>query len=324
MKCINKYIKGIGCAFLTSVLLSGCGEKADIITPYEVQAYSSSLYEGELYSVKNKLCVASENIELANYQTDTTLHAAALFGVNQEAVYYAYDIHEQLEPASTTKILTAYVALKYGNLSDVVTVGSSLYNLDPESSVAGLQVGDQLTMEDLIYGLLLPSGNDCALVVAEHISGSVDAFVNLMNEEAAQLMATNTHFTNPHGLSDPNHYTTAYDLYLMFNACLKDERFVKMLEATTYDCNITGADGTMRTEVFEPTNFYAAGLAEPPSNVTVVGGKTGTTNEAGACLILLERDATLNPYISIVMGGSTKAVLYDNMTALIQALPAGE
>lgn len=324
MRCINKYKKGIGCVLFTAVLLSGCGEKADVIAPYEVQEYSASLYEGDLYSVKNKLCVTTENIELANYQTDTTLHAAALFGINQEAVYYAYDIHNRLEPASTTKVLTAYVALKYGNLSDIVTVGSSIESLDPESSVAGLQVGDRLTMEDLIYGLLLPSGNDCAVVVAEHISGSVDAFVSLMNEEAANLMATNTHFTNPHGLSDPNHYTTAYDLYLIFNECLKDERYVKMLEATSYPCNITGADGTVRTELFEPTNFYAAGLAEQPSNITVIGGKTGTTDEAGSCLILLDRDASLNPYISIVMGGSTKTVLYDNMTALLQALPASE
>lgn len=321
MKCINKYIKGIGCVLFTAVLLSGCGEKEDIIAPYEIQEYSASLYEGDLYSVKNRLCVANDNIELANYQTDTTLHAAALFGVNQETVYYAYDIHERLEPASTTKVLTAYVALKYGNLSDTVTVGEGILSLDPESSVAGLQVGDQVTVEDLIYGLLLPSGNDCAVVIAEHISGSTEAFMSLMNEEAARLMATNTHFVNPHGLPDPNHYTTAYDLYLIFNECLKDERFVQILAASTYTCNITGADGIVRTEVFEPTNFYAAELAAPPSNVTVIGGKTGTTDEAGSCLILFNQDASSNPYISIVMGGSTKTVLYDNMTALIQALP---
>ena len=86
-----------------------------------------------------------------------------------------------------------------------------------DSSVAGLRSGVQLTLEDLLYGLMLPSGNDSAVAIAEHISGSVDAFVELMNKEANALGATNSHFVNPHGYHDENHYTTAYDLYLIFN-----------------------------------------------------------------------------------------------------------
>ena len=114
------------------------------------------------------------------------------------------------------KILTLYLALKYGTLSDIVTVSDNAVAVPSDSSVAGLRSGVQLTLEDLLYGLMLPSGNDSAVAIAEHISGSVDAFVELMNKEANALGATNSHFVNPHGYHDENHYTTAYDLYLSF------------------------------------------------------------------------------------------------------------
>ena len=96
-----------------------------------------------------------------------------------------------------------------------MTVSRRAVTFDVDASVCGLQENDQITMEALLYGLLLHSGNDNAIAIAEHISGSVEAFVELMNEEARKLGATNTHFTNPHGLHEADHYTTAYDLYLI-------------------------------------------------------------------------------------------------------------
>lgn len=321
MKCISKKLKFACCILLSGILFSGCAVPEASIVPYETENYNKSLYRGSLFA--SDLCVSKDNLELNGYQTDATLHAAALFGVNQQQVYYAYNIHERLYPASTTKILTALIALKYGDLSDVVTVSShATTELDPESSVAGLKEGDQITMEGLLYGLLLASGNDSAVAIAEHISGSVGAFVDLMNQEARNLGATNSHFVNPHGLQDPDHYTTAYDLYLMFNEAIKDERFLNIVEAASYSTVITGADGSGRSVTWTPTNYYAKGIAVMPGNVTIAGGKTGTTDEAGSCLVLLSRDAQNNPYISIVMGGSTKTVLYNDMTALINALPA--
>ena len=185
------------------------------------------------------------------------------------------------------------------------------------SSVCGLQAGDTLTLYDLLCGLLLQSGNDAGIAIAEHVSGSEEAFVSLMNEEAKKLGATGTNFTNPHGLQDENHYTTAYDLYLMFNAALQDERFVEILEKTTYSASITGGDGTARTQEWSPTNYYALGEAKAPDGVRVLGGKTGTTDEAGSCLILYSEDIENRPYISIVMGADEKSILYDEMSALL-------
>lgn len=130
--------------------------------------------------------------------------------------------------------MTAYVALKYGNLDDMVTISERATDFAEDEQVCGLQAGDQLSLRDLLNGLLLYSGNDCAVAIAEHVSGSVEAFVDKMNEEARNLGATGTHFVNPHGLQNEDHYTTAYDLYLMFNACLQNPQFVEMISQTSY------------------------------------------------------------------------------------------
>lgn len=282
---------------------------------YERTAYNQKLFEGDMFA--ENLCVSDSDVALAGFTDNTSLHAAGLFDINEANVLYGYHLYEKLFPANTTKVMTAYVALKYGNLEDTVTVSEHAVDLEWDSSVCGLQAGDTLTLYDLLCGLLLQSGNDAGIAIAEHVSGSEEAFVSLMNEEAKKLGATGTNFTNPHGLQDENHYTTAYDLYLMFNAALQDERFVEILEKTTYSASITGGDGTARTQEWSPTNYYALGEAKAPDGVRVLGGKTGTTDEAGSCLILYSEDIENRPYISIVMGADEKSILYDEMSALL-------
>ena len=174
-------------------------------------------------------------------------------------------------------------------------------------------------MRDLLNGLLLYSVNVCAVAIAEHVSGSVEAFVDKMNEEARNLGATGTHFVTPRGLQNEDHYSTAYDLYLMFNACLQNPQFVEMISQTSYTANLTSASGVPYTMTWEPTNYYASGDAAAAEGVMVIGGKTGTTDEAGSCLVLYEQDQQGRPYISIVMGASQKSILYDNMTRLMSS-----
>lgn len=321
MRCTDRCRR----VFFGSVLLifilfiAGCSEKEPVISAYEQSAYNRDLYRADLYA--QDLCVAETNIELPGYVTDPGLHAAGLFGISQKQVLYAQNLHERLYPASTTKILTAYVALKYGNLSDLVTVSRRAVTFDVDASVCGLQENDQVTLEALLCGLLLHSGNDNAIAIAEHISGSVEAFAELMNEEAGKLGATNTHFTNPHGLHEPEHYTTAYDLYLIFNECLKNETFLTMISQPSYTATIQNPASGTRQLTWTPSHFYAQGLASAPQNATIVGGKTGTEDLAGSCLVLLEKDLAGNPYISIVMGAPDKTVLYNDMTSLISAIP---
>ena len=174
-------------------------------------------------------------------------------------------------------------------------------------------------MYDLVCGLLLHSGNDCGTAIAEHIAGSEEAFAEMMNEEAASLGATGTHFVNPHGLHDENHYTTAYDLYLIFNECIKDERFVEIISMDSYDGTLTGADGTVRKETWTPTQAYGAGEATEPTGIRVLGGKTGTTELAGNCVILYDEDLNEHPYISVIMGADGPTRLYEQMNELMQA-----
>lgn len=285
---------------------------------YETEHYNQNLYQGLFFA--QDLCVASENVALDGFSGDAGLHAAGLFDVEQKQVLYADRMYAQLYPASTTKLMTAYLTLKYGNLEDVVTVSDTAVSyFEPEATLCGLQAGDQLTLYDLLCGLVLASGNDNAVVIAEHLGGSIEGFAEKMNQEALVLGATHSHFMNPHGLHEADHYTTAYDLYLIFNECIKDARFLDIIGMKSYVGTLTGADGSVRTAQWTPTNYYSAGLAEAPPGVQVIGGKTGTTDEAGSCVILYNLDSAGKPFISIVMGAGDKEILYQDMTQLLTA-----
>ena len=285
------------------------------IAEYESGQYGKQIYKEDI--PVDYLCVTSKNVENEAFVTEDDFHAAALFRLEQADVIYADDIHERLYPASTTKILTAYLAIKYGNLEDVVTVSENATGVPLDSSRAGLRTGDRLTLEDLLYGLLLPSGNDSAVAIAEHISGSESAFAELMNDEAYMLGATNSHFVNAHGYHNENHYTTAYDLYLILKECVKQDAFLKVISSNSYHTKITQKNGTYREVIWNQSNQYVNGGRTAPEGVMVIGGKTGTTDEAGACLVLYETDEDAKPYISIIMGAASKPKLYDNMTKLI-------
>lgn len=150
---------------------------------------------------------------------------AGTFNLATNTVTYAQNIYEKLYPASTTKILTAYIALKYGNLEDYVTVSENAADQASDSSVCGLKAGDVVQLKDLLYGMMLKSGNDAAIAIAEHIGGSVEGFADMMNQEALAMGATRSHFVNPNGLPDENHYTSVYDLYLISRMQCRIRRF---------------------------------------------------------------------------------------------------
>ena len=311
---------------LTVIIFSGAGAagayflnnaSGDQLLYYEQKNYRQSIWQGTFFA--QDLCVAAENVSLDGFADEDSLHAAGLFDINSNQVVYGFRLYDKLYPASTTKIMTAYLALKYGNLDDIVTVSEHATDFNWDEVTSGLRTGDQVSLYDLVCGLMLRSGNDCGTAIAEHISGSEEAFAELMNREARALGATGTHFTNPHGLHDENHYTTAYDLYLIFNACLKDERFVEIISMDSYDGTLTGADGTVRTETWIPSNYYSNGTVEAPDGVRVFGGKTGTTDQAGCCVILYSEDMQEHPYISVIMGAEDKNFLYQEMNRLFTA-----
>lgn len=288
------------------------------VASYESKTYSKSVAKNELYT--NQICVSSKDVAYDKFNPEIELDSAGLFQLEESETIYAENIHEKVYPASITKMLTAYLALKYGNLDDVVTVGENAMNVPWDSSKAYLKLGDQLTLRDLLYSLMLASGNDSAVAIAEHISGSEEAFVSLMNEEANKMGATNTHFTNSHGYHDDNHYTTAYDLYLILNKCIENEEFVKIITDDSYSVEVKQVDGSMRKMTWRQSNMFLTGEYEIPDNITLLGGKTGTTLKAGACLILYVEDSNSKPYISVVMGAESKTDLYESMNKLISTI----
>ncbi len=269
-------------------------------------------------SFAKNLCVSeSGSVPLEGISQEPS-QFGGLFDLGGKRVLYGQNIYERLYPASITKIMTALVALKNGNLSDVVTVSQSALNLEEGSQLCGFQVGDQLTLEQMLYGLLIYSGNDAAAAIAEHIGGTQENFVQMMNEEIARLGMTNTHFTNPHGLQDMEHYTSIYDIYLMLNEAIKYPKFVEIIQMNAYTLPVRNASGQENGLYLESTDYYLIGEATEPKGVTVLGGKTGTTDEAGNCLALVSQNEYGQTFISIVTNAESKPVLYEQMNQLLE------
>lgn len=279
---------------------------------------SSLLSENIAEPFAGELCVASGEVNTSALALSA--YSAGLFDLNGETTVYAKDVFTHRSPASITKIMTALVTLKYGNLDDVVTVTETAKDIEYGSSVCDIQPGDVLSLRQLLYGMMIASGNDAAMMIAEHVGGSVQGFVDMMNQEAAAIGATGSHFTNPHGLTDSEHYTTVYDIYLMLNAALKYEVFQDIISRKNYYAEYTRGDGSAVAVTWESTNHYFTGDADAPEGVVVYGGKTGTTDDAGACLSLLVKDAYGNPYVSVILHSETKDSLYPEMNELLSLI----
>lgn len=215
-------------------------------------------------------------------------------------VLYEKNSHEKMYPASTTKILTALLVLEKGNLSDTVTVSKEAVNsLSGGYVTPYISIGEELTVEQLLNVLLVPSGNVAGNVLAEYISGSVDEFVDLMNSRAKEIGCTNTHFTNPYGMHDENHYSTAYDLYLIAKEAMKYEDFRTIVAKPTY--------------TLAPTNRYSKDdrllystndLIKPSSSnyyEYALGIKTGFTTPAKACLVAAAQKDNMTLY-AVILG----------------------
>lgn len=263
------------------------------------------------------LCVVTKDVALDSVSLDDS-QSGVLLNLSDKKVLYAKGAYNKVYPASITKIMTAMLALKYGNMDDTVTISQENVTLESGSQVAGFQAGDQVTMDQLLHCLLVYSANDAASAIAEHIGGSTDKFVEMMNSFAAELGCTGTHFTNPHGLQDENHYTTPYDIYLMLKEALNYPEFTDITQMASYTVSYKHSDGSDASATLPATDHYLTGEAATPKDVTILGGKTGTTDKAGNCLALLSQNAYGKPFISIVMGASSKDVLYQEMTSLLQ------
>lgn len=324
MRCTNRLV----CLLLTAALIltAGCGtDTLDLESPYDIYTTTGNIGISASDTVSDKayfasnLCVA-EDVSLGTDTTNSQVaEGAGAFNLATSSVVYAKNLYEKLYPASTTKILTAYIAIKYcDDLDAYVTVSENAVHQASDSSVCNLKTGDVIRLRDLLYGLMLRSGNDAAVAIAEYISGDVESFATLMNEEAIAMGATRSHFVNPNGLPDENHYTTVYDMYLIFSNAVQNETFLDIISTKSYDTVYTDASGEQVERTWENTNQYLTGATNAPEGFTVVGGKTGTTGEAGYCLVLYSYNASNQPIISIVFKADGKSNLYLLMNEMLQ------
>lgn len=253
--------------------------------------------------------------------------AAILIDTSSERILYSKNERDKMYPASTTKILTAILTIENCNLEDVVTVPyEAIASIPSGYSVAALQPGEQLTVKQLLQVMLVHSANDAANVLAYHVSGSIDAFANLMNQKVLELGLQNTHFTNPSGAHDENHYTTAYDLAIIMKYCMKNSTF-RNLSGLKY-CKIP-ATNKYEERVFNTTNELLTNNSS--SNYYykyAIAGKTGYTTEAKNCLVSVANKDNLELICVLLSAGlypnnlsakfvDTKALFdygYDNYT----------
>ena len=325
MKCTSKLLfSGI---LIFSLLTCGCSSDVAIDDPYDISvsatnASSEALtdFSGSSASIHyfaEDLCVAPKEQTHSDAVTDEVVEAMGVFLPTDGTISYQKNIYKKMYPASTTKILTAYLAITQANPDDTVTISEHAADQASDSSVCGMRAGDRIKLSDLLYGLMLKSGNDAAVAIAEHISGSEEAFAELMNETARSFGATNSHFVNANGLHDEDHYTCVYDLYLIFAHAIEEDFFMQLIQTTSYTVYYTDASGTQASQTWTNTNKYLNGEVTQPDGITVLGGKTGTTNAAGYCLVLLSNNDKKEPVISVILKSDGRSNLYYVMNQVL-------
>ena len=331
MRCISKFTAVCICVLLAAVSICGCGSRS-------LPSGSMSFRENSSFSNYNflvnesgaaevadpfawNLCIPAEEApdELLEGMNDAA--AGALFDLTNKTTLYAREINTRMYPASLTKIMTALVALENMTSDTILTASSDVWVLESNAQVAGINPGDTMTLDQALHLLLIYSANDVAIMIAENVGGSTSNFIQMMNDEAKKLGSTNTNFINSNGLSDQNHYTTPYDMYLIFNAAMQYTSFQEIINMGTYSTVYHDSNGGDKQLTVNSTNYYLMNYTKPPTGVTVIGGKTGTTTAAGHCLILLCRDISGNPYIAVIMRARDVDELYNDMNELLKKVP---
>jgi len=251
---------------------------------------------------------ASEDLNLSG-------QAAILIDYESGAILYEKNMDERLYPASTTKILTAILAIEYGKMDEMVTVDPEVISLTKGSHIA-LDYYEEVSFEDLLNALLIQSANDASLALAKHIAGSIEGFVEMMNEKAKELGAKNTNFVNPNGLHNDNHYTTAYDMALIAKYAMANETLREIASKSSYTIGPTNKKDESRYLYSTNSFFYGNdkinlnGQLIPVKYDGVICGKTGYTPEAKNCLVTLaERNG--QSLIAVVLKSNGKEVYAD-------------
>jgi len=242
----------------------------------------------------------------SNISTEPIINsrAAIVYDRISGHILYGKNENEKRKMASTTKIMTAIIVIENSNLDDIITISSKAAGTG--GSRLGLHTNDKVSVRDLLYGLMLCSGNDAAVALAEYVGGDLSEFANLMNKKCTSLNLHSTHFVTPHGLDNDDHYTTAYELAVITNYALKNDVFYNYVSTKNYTVSING-----RSKNLSNTNELLGNLNG------VYGVKTGFTNGANRCLVTSVKRGNMD-LICIVLGADTKKDRTNDSIQLIE------
>lgn len=312
MKIKEFFLRRLGAAALALTLLMNAA-------PLSAYAVNDSEGDGASTSdsTDNTAVTTADNdssvTALASNSPALDATAALLVSPDSGMVLYSKNADQKRYPASTTKIMTALLTLEnVSNLDETVTSEAvDFENVTADSSNAGILLGEQVTVRDLLYALMLPSANEAAYMLARHVGGSWEQFVDMMNDRAAELGCTGTHFCNPCGLHEEDHYTTAHDLYLIAKEAIKDVTFRDIVSTVQHRMAKTNLH---EERIIYTTNQLIFSSFQPWSYANCLGIKTGHTSQAGNCFVGYAEygDAKL---FSVVLGCSDSSKEYPSVAA---------
>lgn len=242
----------------------------------------------------------------------------------EHEVLVAKNTYDKIYFASITKLTTIMVALDYINangidINDFVTVNKKYDLRELKGGPFDMGIGSKITIKNLLHGILISSNNYYTLILADYVAGSEEAFVNLMNQKVEQLGCVNTHYANPHGLDMPNHYSCAYDIYLIIKAASKYEIINEIDQLPEYDYTYLNPSGNPIDIKAPATNQFVYGNAKLQPGVEILAWKTGTTDNAGKCLVMYFKYKDEN-YVSLITVDPKEADLYDCYVKLLTYL----
>ena len=255
-------------------------------------------------NISNDLLISSETANISENSLNLNSKSCIVLDRKSKDVLYGKNEKNKVKMASTTKIMTAIVVIENADLNKTVEISKK--SASTGGSRLGLKTSDKITINHLLYGLMLCSGNDAAVALAESVAGSISSFANLMNNKAIELGLENTHFETPHGLDSDNHYTTAYELALLTDYALKNSTFSKIVGTKNYTININGSPKNLTN-----TNELLGNLNG------VYGVKTGFTNGANRCLVTSCKRGDMD-IICVVLGADTKKFRTQDSIKLIE------
>ena len=312
MKIKEFFLRRLGAAALALTLLMNAA-------PLSAYAVNDSEGDGASTSdsTDNTAVTTADNdssvTALASNSPALDATAALLVSPDSGMVLYSKNADQKRYPASTTKIMTALLTLEnVSNLDETVTSEAvDFENVTADSSNAGILLGEQVTVRDLLYALMLPSANEAAYMLARHVGGSWEQFVDMMNDRAAELGCTGTHFCNPCGLHEEDHYTTAHDLYLIAKEAMTDVTFRDIVSTVQHRMAKTNLH---EERIIYTTNQLIFSSFQPWSYANCLGIKTGHTSQAGNCFVGYAEygDAKL---FSVVLGCSDSSKEYPSVAA---------